>query len=93
MLVSPYMMHRDVSRWERPHEFVPERWLSASGVAAARGAEPITTGARWYGAQGLALCPLALAPEIASAQVGRQDWRPVSMVDCILSLRLQVANL
>ncbi|GHJ44482.1 cytochrome P450 [Catellatospora sp. TT07R-123] len=33
-LVSPYLMHHDARRWERPDEFDPDRWLPGSGAGA-----------------------------------------------------------
>ncbi len=38
-LVSPYLMHHDARRWERPDEFDPDRWLpGAAGRPSAGGA-------------------------------------------------------
>ena len=37
ILVSPFVMHRDASRWERAHDFDPERWLTSVGSATPDG--------------------------------------------------------
>ncbi len=38
-LVSPYLMHHDARRWDRPDEFDPDRWLPGSAERASmRGA-------------------------------------------------------
>lgn len=31
LLVSPWLLHRDPSSWERPEQFRPQRWLTAGG--------------------------------------------------------------
>ncbi|WP_155368663.1 cytochrome P450 [Catellatospora vulcania] len=36
-LVSPYLMHHDARRWERPDEFDPDRWLPGSGGRPSTG--------------------------------------------------------
>jgi cytochrome P450 len=44
VLVAPYIMHRDARFWDRPTEFVPERWLAADGEAGASGAMTALSG-------------------------------------------------
>lgn len=36
VLISPFVMHRDERFWDRPDEFVPERWQSQSVKEASR---------------------------------------------------------
>lgn len=49
---SPYVIHRDARWFERPDEFLPERWFTGSNIQCDRGAYfPFHLGKRWRDAK------------------------------------------
>lgn len=71
LIVSPLVTHRDPRLYERPSDFVPERWLGASGEGRARGAY-IPFGAGPHTCIGEPLARLVM--RVTLATIGRR-WR------------------
>jgi cytochrome P450 len=79
MIVSPWLVHRHPSLWDRPHQFIPDRFLDESGqrrreVINGPGYIPFGAGPRLCIGRDMALVEAVL---VIAAMASRIDIAPV----------------
>lgn len=76
LILSPWLVHRDPARWDRPEQFRPERFLSERGAAArALAYLPFGAGPRQCIGREVALVEAVVALAVLAS---RYDVRPLA---------------